>query len=81
MSEIALYNLLRRIPDVSDEEAKAAVAYVTSAKGVATKSDIKDMATKSDVEKMGRIMIMWMVALFFGQAIFMFNVLKFFLPG
>ena len=40
MSEIALYNLLRRIPDVSDKEAKEAVADVTRTKEIATKSDI-----------------------------------------
>ena len=43
MSEIALYNLLKRIPDVSDDEAKEAVADVASAKDVATKSDIAEL--------------------------------------
>ncbi len=61
MSEIALYNTLRKIPDVSDDEAKEAIADIASLKEVATKADIKDMATKADVERMGRIMIMWMV--------------------
>ena len=51
MSEIALYDLLRRIPEVSNDEAKAAVADVASASQVATKSDIKDMATKSDIRE------------------------------
>ena len=51
MSEIALYNLLKRIPDVSDDEAKEAVADVVSAKDVATKSDIAALkvATQSDI--------------------------------
>ena len=37
MSEIALYDLLRRIPEVSNDEAKAAVDEVASAKEVVTK--------------------------------------------
>ncbi len=60
MSEIALYNTLRKIPEVSDDEAKEAVADVASSKEVATKADIielkaetkadiKDMATKADI--------------------------------
>ena len=60
MSEIALYDTLRKIPEVSDAEAKEAVADVASNKDVATKADIielkaetktdiKDMATKSDI--------------------------------
>ena len=49
MSDIALYNLLKRIPDTTDEEAKEAVGGVASA---ATKSDIKDMTTKSDIKDM-----------------------------
>ena len=52
MSDIALYNALRKIPDVSDYEAKEAVADIASS---------KETATKADVERMGRIMIMWMV--------------------
>ena len=48
MSEIALYNTLRRIPGITDEEA---VADVASSKDVAKKSDIKGMATKTDIEE------------------------------
>ena len=40
MREIALYNLLKRIPDATDEEVKEVVADVASAKEVATKSDL-----------------------------------------
>ena len=61
MSNIALYNILRKIPGVSDDEAKEAVSDIASSKETATKADIKDMATKADVERMGRIMIMWVV--------------------
>ena len=49
MSEIALYEVLKQIPNVTDEQAKAAVVDVTKKEEVATKSDIKDMATKSDL--------------------------------
>ena len=40
MSETALYNTLRKILEVSDDEAKEAVADVASAKDVATRADI-----------------------------------------
>ena len=49
MSEIALYDTLRKIPEVSDEEAKQAVADIANSREVATKADIKDMATKADI--------------------------------
>ena len=52
MSEIALYNLLKRIPDATDGEVEKAVADVASSKDMATKTDIKDMATKSDIKDM-----------------------------
>ena len=56
MSGIALYNLLKRIPDTTDDEVEKAVVDVVSSKDVATKADIK-----AEVERMGRVMIMWMV--------------------
>ena len=40
MSEIALYDTLRKIPEVSDEEAKQAVADIANSREVATKADI-----------------------------------------
>ena len=51
MSEITLYNTLRKIPDVSDAEAKEAVAHVASSKDVATKIDITELKaeTKADI--------------------------------
>ena len=49
MSEIALYNIFKKIPGITDDEVKEAVDDVASAKEVATKADIKDMATKKDV--------------------------------
>ena len=45
MFGIALYNALRKIPEISDAEAKEAVADVASSKEVATKSDIAEVKT------------------------------------
>ncbi|MBC6414466.1 MAG: hypothetical protein GDA45_06265 [Chromatiales bacterium] len=52
MTEIALYNLLKRIPDATDDEVEKAVADVTSTKEVATKSDIVELKveTKADLK-------------------------------
>ena len=68
MSEIALYDTLRKIPEVSDEEAKQAVADIANSREVATKADIKDMATKADIVELKAEMyrvnsrtIMWIV--------------------
>ena len=47
MTEIALYNTLRKIPEVSDDEAKEAVADVASSREVATKADIAEL--KADI--------------------------------
>ena len=40
MSDIALYNTLRKIPEVSEAEAKEAIADIASLKDVTTKSDL-----------------------------------------
>ena len=54
MSDIALYNLLKRIPDATDAEIKEAVADIASSKGIATKSDIKELKaeTKADITEL-----------------------------
>ena len=46
MSGIALYNTLRKIPEVSEAEAKEAVADIMSTKEVATKADIAELKTE-----------------------------------
>ena len=46
MSEIALYNALRKIPELSDDEAKEVVADIASNKDVATKADIREVKTE-----------------------------------
>ena len=40
MTEIALYNALRKIPEISDTEAKEAIANIASSREMATKADI-----------------------------------------
>ena len=54
MSDIALYNLLKRIPDATDAEIKEAVADIASSKGIATRSDIKELKaeTKADITEL-----------------------------
>ena len=74
MSEIALYNTLRKIPEVSEAEAKEAVADIANSKEVATKADLKTSLAELEtrlIEKMAkqdakmeathRNIIMWMV--------------------
>ena len=46
MSGIALYNTLRKIPEVSEAEAKEAEADIMSTKEVATKADIAELETE-----------------------------------
>ncbi|MBC6413913.1 MAG: hypothetical protein GDA45_03125 [Chromatiales bacterium] len=54
MSEIALYNLLKQIPNVSDDAVKEAVADIASSRDVATKKDITEVKSelKSDLLKL-----------------------------
>ena len=52
MSEIALYNIFKRVEGVSDAEAKKVATDVAGSEKVATKADIKDMATKADIKDM-----------------------------
>ena len=54
MSEIALYEVLKQIPDVTDEQAKAAVSDVAKKEEVATKLDIVELKAelKTDITKL-----------------------------
>ena len=49
MTDIALYNILRKVDGVTDAEAKEAVTDIANSKDMATKADIKGMATKTDL--------------------------------
>ncbi len=72
MTYIALYNTLRKIPNVSDAEAKEAVADIANSKEVATKADIARV-DKTVAELKGELLaemyrlnnrtIMWMVGI------------------
>ena len=46
MSEIALYNLFKRIPDATDHEIEKAVTDFAHSKDAATKTDIADLKTE-----------------------------------
>ena len=76
MSRIALYNILRKIPGVSDNEAEEAVDAITRSKDVATKADAKEMATKRSIERTGRIIIMWIIGVGLAEAGIIITVLK-----
>ncbi len=54
MTEIALYDTLRKIPEVSDAEAKEAVADLANSREVATKADIAELKaeTKADIAEL-----------------------------
>ena len=43
MTDIALYNILRKVDGVTDAEAKEAVANITDSKDVATKADLANL--------------------------------------
>ena len=48
MNNIALYNTLRKIPEVTDNEAKEAIANIASSKEVATKADLETGLIKQE---------------------------------
>ena len=54
MTEIALYDTLRKIDGVSDAEAKEAVADIATSREVATKADIAELkaSTKADIAEL-----------------------------
>ena len=57
MSEIALYNLLKRIPDATDEEVEKAVGDVVSSKEVATKDYIDAAIAKLETRMTWHLVI------------------------
>ena len=54
MSDIALYNLLKRIPDATDEEIEKAVADFAVSKEVSTKADLANLETRV-IEKVANL--------------------------
>ena len=51
MAEIALYSILRQIPDITDDEAKEAVADIANSREMATKADITELKAETKAEK------------------------------
>ena len=49
MSTYQLYEILKSVDGVSEEQAREAMDGIICANDVATKDDIKDMATKTDL--------------------------------
>ena len=57
MSDIALYNLLKRIPDATNDEVERAVVNVVSSKEIATKDYIDAVIAKQDARLTWRMVI------------------------
>ena len=62
MTDIALYNILRKVDGVTDAEAKEAVTDIANSKDMATKADIKGMATKTDLANLETRLVKQMYA-------------------
>ena len=57
MSDIALYNLLKRIPDATNDEVEKAIADVANTKEVATKDYIDAAIAKLETRITWRLVI------------------------
>ena len=64
MSEIALYNILKKIDGTTDDEIEKAVSDVVRAKDVAPKLDIAEL--KAEMYKLHMRTIMWLIAVGLG---------------
>ena len=65
MSDIALYNLLKRIPNSTDEEVEKAVADMTNSREVVTRTDLAELKSEL-LEKIAdakQSMILWVVGI------------------
>ena len=74
MSRIALYNILRKIPGVSDAEAEEAVDAIARSKDVATKVDMADL--KTEMYCLHNRLILWIVGVGLAEAGIIITVLK-----
>ena len=63
MSDIALYNALRKIPELSDAEAKEAVANIAASKEVVTKVDLAELETRlmGEMYRLNNRTILWII--------------------
>ena len=76
MSDIALYNALRKIPELSDAEAKEAVANIAASKEVVTKVDLAELETRlmGEMYRLNNRTILWIIGV--GVAILLAVLLK-----
>jgi len=63
MSDISLYNVLKKIDGVTEQEVKEAVADVASSKEVATKGDLAELKSEliAKIAEAKHTMIIWMI--------------------
>ncbi len=63
MIYIALYNALRKIPELSDAEAKEAVANIAASKEVVTKVDLAELETRlmGEMYRLNNRTILWII--------------------
>ena len=63
MTGIALYNALRKIPELSDAEAKEAIANIAASKEVATKVDLAELETRlmGEMYRLNNRTILWII--------------------
>ena len=63
MNYIALYNALRKIPELSNAEANEAVANIAASKEVATKVDLAELETRlmGEMYRLHNRTILWII--------------------
>ena len=63
MTYIALYNALRKIPELSDAEAKEAVANIAASKEAVTKVDLAELETRlmGEMYRLNNRTILWII--------------------
>ncbi len=76
MTGIALYNALKKIPELSDAEANEAVAIIAASKEVATKVDLAELETRlmGEMYRLHNRTILWIIGA--GVAILLAVLLK-----
>ena len=62
---IVLYNALRKIPELSDAEAKEAVANIAASKEIATKVYLAELETRlmDEMYRLSNRTILWIIGI------------------